>query len=228
MPRAESGNAEVEEVCPAGSTARHPEATGVKEMREMATTERPTDQTVTGTAEAVDRRRRARYVVFAVTATFLALASAFTVGGASADPGGTTAVVLTLVWVLPAAALGAFTVLRPARAEQVLIVATALVALFIVVQALTDVIPSDDVGPVGTIAALAISIPLALLGLHRAGMAGRLLVGLGLVLGISGLLGAPAGSATALALPLLVFGVLFLLVAEPSGGRRRATPPATT
>lgn len=193
----------------------------------MATTERPRDHATTETAQAVDRRRRARYVVFAVVATFLALATAFVIGEASADPGGTKAVVLTLVWVLPAAALGVFTVLRPARAEQVLIVATALVAGFIVVQALTHAIPSDDVGPVGTIAALATSIPLALLGLHRAGMAGRLLVGLGLVLGVSGLLGGPAGSATALALPLLVFGVLFLLVSEPSGGRRRADPPAT-
>lgn len=193
----------------------------------MATTERPGDRAVTGTAQAVDRRRRARYVVFAMAATFLALATAFAIGEASTHPGGTRAVVVTLVWVLPSAALGLFTVLRPARSEQVLIVTTTLVAGFVVVQALTHAIPSDSVGPVGTIAALATSIPLALLGLHRAGMAGRLLVGLGLVLGVSGLLGGPAGSATALALPLLVFGVLFLLVSEPSGGRRRADPPAT-
>jgi hypothetical protein len=82
-------------------------------------------------------------------------------------------------------------------------------------------IPQDDVGPVATIAAFATSIPLAFLGLRRAGMAGRLLVGLGLALAVGALIGGPPASAMVVAAPLLIFGMLFWMVAEPSGGRRR-------
>ena len=181
------------------------------------------------TAKAADRRRRwARYTVCGLMAVFLLLASAFAIGGIFDDPGGTSAVVVTLLWVVPTVALTVYTFFRPARGEQVLMVVTGIVVMFIVVQALTGMIPTDDVGPVGTIVALAVSVPLALLGLHRAGMAGKLLVAVGLALALSGLLGAPAGSATALAAPLLIFGILFLMAAEPPGGRRRQPVPPTT
>jgi hypothetical protein len=124
-------------------------------------------------------------------------------------------------------ALSVYAFLRPARAEQVLMVVTGVVVAFIVVQALADMVPTDDVGPVGTLAALAVSVPLAFLGLHRAAMAGKLLLAVGLALAFSAFIGAPAGSATALAAPLLVLGMLFMVVAEPSGGRRRRPTPQT-
>jgi hypothetical protein len=178
--------------------------------------------------KAVDRRRLARYTVFGLTAFFLVLASAFAVGTVLEDPGGATAAVVILAWVLPAAALSVYAFLRPARAEQVLMVVTGVVVAFIVVQGLTDLVPTDDVGPVGTLAGLVVAVPLAFLGLHRAAMAGKLLLAVGLALAFSAFLGAPAGSATALAAPLLLFGMLFMVVAEPSGGRRRRPTPPTT
>jgi hypothetical protein len=177
---------------------------------------------------ANDRRRYARYTVFGVMALFLAFASAFVIGETFMDPGGATAVLLVSLWLLPAAGLSVFALLRPARAEQVLMVVTGAVVAFVVLQALTGMVPSDEVGPVGTIAGLAASIPLAFLGLHRAGAAGRLLLVVGAALAFSGLLGAPAGSATAAAAPLLVFGMLFLVVAKPSGGRRRRSVSSST
>ena len=178
--------------------------------------------------KAVERRRLARYTVFGLTAFFLLLASAFAIGAIADDPGGATAAVLILAWLLPAVALSVYTFLRPARAEQVLMVVTGVVVAFIVVQALTDLVPTDDVGPVGTLAGLVVCVPLAFLGLHRAAMAGKLLIAVGLALAFSAFIGAPAGSATALSAPLLVFGMLFMVVAEPSGGRRRRPTPPTT
>lgn len=175
-----------------------------------------------------DRRQPARRVVFGVMALFLLLASAFAIGSVFADPGGTAALVVVVAWVVPVVALTAYTLLRPARAEQVLIVASAVVAAFVLLQALTGVVPTDDAGPVGTLAALALSVPLAFLGLHRAGMAGRLLLGVGAALLLSGFLGAPAGSATALAAPLLLFGLLFLVTAEPQGGSHRGPAPTVS
>lgn len=178
--------------------------------------------------KVVGRRRLARYTVFGLTAFFLLLASAFAVGAIVDDPGGATAAVVILAWLLPAVALSGYAFLRPARAEQVLMVVTGVVVAFIVIQALTDMVPTDDVGPVGTLAALVVSVPLAFLGLHRAAMAGKLLLAIGLALAFSAFIGAPAGSATALAAPLLVLGMLFMVVAEPSGGRRRRPTPPTT
>jgi len=194
-------------------------------MRAATTTDKATEKAA---PRAIERRRLGRYTVFGLTAVFLLLASAFAIGGLLDAPGGATAVVVTLAFVLPVAALSVYTFLRPARAEQVLMVVTGVVVAFIVLQALTDMVPSDDVGPVGTIAGLVVSIPLAFLGLHRAGMAGKLLLAVGVTLAFSGFIGAPAGSATALAAPLLVFGMLFLVVAEPSGGRRRRPAPPRT
>jgi hypothetical protein len=177
--------------------------------------------------EASDRGRAARYVVFGLAALFLLLASAFTIGTALQDPGGATAVVLTLAWVVPAVGFSVFALLRPAHAEQVLMAVTAVVAAFVIVQALTDVVPVDDVGPVGTIVCLALAVPLAVLGLHRPAMAGKLLLVVGVTLALSGLLGSPAGSARVVAAPLLLFGLLFLWVAGPQGGsHRRSAPPS--
>lgn len=199
--------------------------------------DKSTDESVVGHAgdaaekappKAVERRRLARYTVFGLAAFFLLLASAFAIGAIADDPGGATAAVVILAWLLPAVALSVYTFLRPARAEQVLMVVTGVVVAFIVVQALTDLVPTDDVGPVGTLAGLVVSVPLAFLGLHRAAMAGKLLLAVGLALAFSAFIGAPAGSATALAAPLLVLGMLFMVVAEPSGGRRRRPTSPTT
>jgi hypothetical protein len=175
-----------------------------------------------------DGRRYARYTVFGVMALFLGFVSAFVIGETFMDPGGAAAVLLVSLWLLPAAALSVFALLRPARAEQVLLVVTGAAAVFVVVESLTDVIPQNDVGPVAAIVAFATSIPLAFLGLRRAGTAGRLLVGLGLALAVGALVGGPAASAMVFAAPLLIAGVLFWMVAEPSGGRRRGPAPPTT
>lgn len=180
-----------------------------------------------GTDKAARRRRYARYTVFGLMSLFLFIGSAFVIGETFTDPGGWTAVLLVCAWLVPAAALSVYAVLRPAQAERLLLVAVAVVAGFVLVESFTHVIPQNDVGPVATVSAFAMSIPLAFLGLLRARMAGRLLTATGLALAVGALVGTPAGSATVVAVPLVMFGLLFSLVAEPVGGpdQSRTAPP---
>ncbi|MBY9074789.1 hypothetical protein K1X13_08155 [Nocardioides sp. WL0053] len=174
-----------------------------------------------GTTRGTDGRRWARYTVFALMSLFLLLGSALVLGETFADPGGWAAVVVAAAWVVPAAALSVFALLRPASAERVLPIVTLAVAALVVVESLTGLVPQDEVGPVATVAAFATSIPLAFLGLHRPGRAGLLLLVTGMALAIGALGGAPRASATVVAAPLLLFGLLFLATEPPtrrSGG----------
>ncbi len=119
-----------------------------------------------GTDKAARRRRYARYTVFGLMSLFLFIGSAFVIGETFTDPGGWTAVLLVCAWLVPAAALSVYAVLRPAQAERLLLVAVAVVAGFVLVESFTHVIPQNDVGPVATVSAFAMSIPLAFLGLR--------------------------------------------------------------
>jgi hypothetical protein len=183
------------------------------------------------TAHPADPHRTARLVVFGVTALVLGFFALFLLGETFTDPGGSEAWLLSAAWVLPAAALSVVAVLRPHVGGQVLAALTVTFAALSILEAIIDVIPEDDVGPVGLVVALALVIPLAFLGLKQARLAGWLLVGVGLSLGVGVLLETlggrgPRPTAVVIAIPFALFGVLFLLTETGSrGSHRKPAPP---
>jgi hypothetical protein len=174
--------------------------------------------------------RTARYVVFAVTVAVLGLFATFVVGEALVDPGGTEALLLSAAWVVPAAALSIFAVLRPRAAAPVLLVLVLAVAVLEVGDAFVDVVPEEDIGPVGLVVGLAVAIPLAFLGLRRAVQAGWLLVVLGSSLALSVLVesmsvGGPRPTAVVVAVPFVLFGGMFVLSDAARRSPTGAAPP---
>jgi hypothetical protein len=159
-----------------------------------------------------------RYVAF----TFMALiglgGGMFVAGETFVDPGGWAAVAGTAAWALPLVALSVFALRRPAAAGPVLVGATALVALFTLADSVFGIIPINDWGPVVAVAVFATGVALAFLGLHRAELAGLLMVVAGLaqlaatVIGRGSEPGAMfGGSSGVVVLPILLVGLLFLL-----------------
>lgn len=186
--------------------------------------------------------RIVRYVAFGAMALFGLVGGLFAAGYAFEDPGGWTAVAMTVLWVLPVALLVLLALLRPAAAGPVFVGVTAVVATATVLDAAFALVPRDAWGPVGAVSVLGLGVALAFLGLHRAGLAGLLMVVLGLAQllatvlahlgeapgegpGLGAMLG---GSSGVVVPPLLVVGALFLvsgrLAHEPlrSGGTPRA------
>lgn len=82
----------------------------------------------------------------------------------------------------------------------------------------------NEHGPVLVIACLVASIPLALWGLHQPGLAGALL----LVLGMVGMLSGPSGSGEALMSPLLVSGTMLWLAGRSPGQAAGLAEPTPT
>jgi hypothetical protein len=164
-----------------------------------------------------DRAGFARYVVFGLMALYLVIGAAFAIGESFAEPRG---VLFAASWAIPSAALCALAVFRPALAERVLVVAVIVAAAFIV----ADFVPGR--GPTAALAAFAVSIPVAILGLSRPALAGKLLIGTALALAVGIVNGAPPVSARAVVVPLLLFGMLFWITdsASDSHGRRASLP----
>jgi hypothetical protein len=170
-----------------------------------------------------------RYAAFTISMVFWLLFGLFAAGYAFEDPGGLAAVGLTLLWLVPVAALSLFALLQPRRAGSVFAVATAIVALLTLVDSAFDIVPRDELGPVFAIVTGALAVGLAFLALHRSMLAGLLLVLLGLaqfaatVLGFAGELADGEGpslgsmlttSSGVVVVPILVSGLLFLLAAS--------------
>jgi hypothetical protein len=169
--------------------------------------------------------RIVRYVAFGAMVLFGLGGGLFAAGYAFEDPGGWTAVAMTVLWVLPVALLVLLALLRPAAAGPVFVGVTAVVATATVLDAAFELVPRDAWGPVGAVSVLGLAVALAFLGLHRAGLAGLLMVVLGLAQllatvlphlgqppgegpGLGAMLG---GSSGVVVLPLLVDGALFLV-----------------
>lgn len=175
-----------------------------------------------------------RYVAFTLMALFGLLGGLFVAGEAFADPGGWRAVAMTAAWVLPLIALSVFALRRPAAAGPVFVGATALVVLFTLADSAFGIIPRGT-GPVVAVVAFAIGVALAFLGLHRAELAGLLMVVAGLAQ-LTATRGHLGGSSGVVVLPILVVGLLFLLAGalgheslrSGSGhaGRGQSTPVA--
>ena len=166
-----------------------------------------------------------RRTAFTFMMAFGLLGTLFAAGYALDDPGGLTGLGMTAAWVLPMLVLAGLALLRPETGGPVLTFATVLVLGFTVVDSLAGIVPRDDVGPVAAITVLALTVALAALGLHRAKLAGVLMVTVALVqlgatvLGVlvrtagdgpgpGALLG---GSSGVVVLPVLVAGVMFWL-----------------
>jgi hypothetical protein len=188
-----------------------------------------------------------RYVAFGLMLVFGVVAGAFVVGVTFDDPGGAGAVALTAAWLLPLVALSVFAFLRPDGAVPVLVGLTALVGLFVALDASLGLVPRGQ-GPVDAVAVFALGVALGVLGLHRprpAGfllllLAGMMLVGLaGSVLAHGGEQGAGTlgGSSGVVTVPAILVGALFMLAGTleppqavsdtPSAEERPASSRAT-
>ncbi|HEX6328094.1 MAG TPA: hypothetical protein VFZ72_16105 [Jiangellaceae bacterium] len=165
-----------------------------------------------------------RYVAFTAMAIVGLLGGMFIAGNTFADPGGWQAVGVTALWTIPMVALSVYALLRPATAGPVLAGATGMVAVFTVVDSAFGVVPRDDWGPVAAVAVFALAVALAFLGLHRARLAGLLMILAGIAQLTATLIGVVieagdgagpdavfGGSSGVVVLPLLVIGGLFLL-----------------
>ncbi|HEX6247957.1 MAG TPA: hypothetical protein VFZ64_08820 [Nocardioidaceae bacterium] len=178
---------------------------------------------MTGSAKAV------RYTAFTLMTLFGLLGGLFVAGYAFEDPGGWTAVLMTAAWVVPMVGLSVLALLRAERAALVLVGATAVVIAFSLADSAFGIIPRDDWGPVTAVAVLALGVTLAFLGLHRAALAGVLMIvtalgqlaatALGYAVhgvgeggpGLGAMLG---GSSGVVVLPILLVGILFMVAAS--------------
>lgn len=176
-----------------------------------------------------------RYVAFTLMALFGLGGAMAVAGGTFVDPGGWAAVAVTAAWVLPFIALCVFALRRPAAAGPVLVGATALVGVLTLTDSAVGTDVNRDTAFYAAFAVFAIGVSLAFLGLHRAKLAGLLMVvaGLAQLAANWGHLDLVPGL---VALPILVVGLLFLLAGalgheslrSGSGhaGRGQSTPVA--
>lgn len=167
-----------------------------------------------------------RYTAFTMMALFGLVGGLFVAGSAFEEPGGWAAVGLTALWVLPLVGLSLLALFRAETAGPVFVAVSAAVGLFTLADAAFGIVPRDAWGPVAAIAVFTLGVALAFLGLHRARLAGLLLllvalaqlvatvVGIGVHEaegpgpGVGAVLG---GSSGIMVVPLLIVGLLFLV-----------------
>lgn len=184
--------------------------------------------------------RTLRIVAVVLTALIGFVATAFVVGETFDDPGGMTAVGLSAAWVVPMLALVLLVLWRPDLATWLLPALTAVVAVFVLLDASLGLVPRD-VGPLDGLLVLVLAVPTGLLGWRRPRLAGFSLVAMSVLLLVASALtrtGAPltailGGSSGVLVLPLLLVGGLLVLAwllesPEPHEPQDRVRPPAGT
>ncbi|HEY7721458.1 MAG TPA: hypothetical protein VIB11_06440 [Pedococcus sp.] len=154
---------------------------------------------------------------FTLMTVFAAFAIPFAVGEIIDNPGGSAAVALVALIVVPLALLVTEALHRPARSLRTLRGAVALLGGYAVAEAIL----TPQTGPVVAVAAVVLGVPLSVVGLHHAREAGVLLVIDGLVpfvsvvaaglrhLGDNGGLHL-SGSSAAAGMPLVIVGMLYL------------------
>jgi hypothetical protein len=155
------------------------------------------------------------YLTYGLLAVFTLFGAAFIIGETATDPGGLAAALLSACWAVPMMVAAAYAVWRPDPAATVLTVVAVIVAAFVVIDRLVGIVPRG-VGPVGTICAFAVAVALGFLGLRRPGRAGGLLLLVGAVSIVGG------ASGTAVAIPVLAIGSLYLLTASLGSGPHRS------
>lgn len=105
----------------------------------------------------------------------------FAAGYAFADWSPAVATAVTALWVVPTVVLSVYALRRPEPAARALLVAAAGITVFAVIDGFSDVIPSDDWGPVATVMDMALVIAVGFLAVRSTGRAGKLLTGVALV-----------------------------------------------
>lgn len=183
--------------------------------------------------------RITKFIAFGLMMLFAVVAVPFVIGEIVLDPGGWAAAGLLAAFIVPLLALSAIAAIWPAVAVRVLEIVVGLFAVYSISNAFAEFVPRD-VGPSVAIAAIAISIPLAVLGLNRPIAAGLMLLATGVVTmaelfitaathadggggGIGFALGGSSGSA---ALPALMIGTLFLVAGVLAESGRTHSRPA--
>lgn len=131
---------------------------------------------------------------------------------------------VTALWVLPTVVLSVYALRRPEPVTGVLVLAAVGITVFAVIDAFSDVIPSDDWGPVATVMDMSLVVAVSFLAVRRPGRAGKLLTGVALVQFVAlvvnvvmhetgALPPGPGFTNTAVVLWMLLVGALFLLAA---------------
>jgi hypothetical protein len=179
--------------------------------------------------DPLKRARVLKRAGFGVTAFFTAFFGLFVVGETFTDPGGWRALGLVAAWAAPLAVLVALALYRPDWATRLLAVLTAAVvgvSIWFAVSPEAWRAFEDRNGPIRAIISFVLAAAVALLGLKRTGVAGLMLLVLGVVPVVSSL-GSHLGSAslTVVSSAPFITGVLYLWSAALAG---RSAPPAGT
>ena len=168
-----------------------------------------------------------KWAGFTVMALSTLIAGAFIVGDTFTDPGGWKAAGLVTAWAVPLAVLGVLAWYRQDWAVPVFAVLTAAV---IGVSIWFAVSPRGK-GPTDAILTFALAAAIAVLGLKRAGVAGVLLLIVGIVpVVVSSLVRGHGGfgSLAAVSFAPIVTGILYLLSAGIKGSRPAPSAHADT
>ena len=165
-----------------------------------------------------------KWAGFTLMALSTLTAGIFIIGETSADPGGWKAAGLVAGWAVPLAVLAALAWYRPGWAIPVCV---ALTGALIGMSIWFAVSPRGK-GPTEAICTFALAAAVAVLGLKRTGVAGVLLLVLGVVPFLVSSLGRGhvLKSLAAVSLVPIATGILYLLSARIKGGK--PTPSART
>jgi hypothetical protein len=159
-----------------------------------------------------------KWAGFAVMALSTLIAGAFIVGETLSDPGGWKAVGLVAAWAFPLAVLAALAWYRQDWAVPVFAVLTAAV----IGMSIWFAVSPRGRGPTDAILTFALAAAIAVLGLKRTGVAGLLLLIVGIVpVAVSSLVRGHGGfgSLAAVSFAPIVTGILYLLSASSKGSR---------
>jgi hypothetical protein len=159
-----------------------------------------------------------KWAGFNVMALSTLIAGVFIAGETFTDPGGWKAAGLVAAWAVPLAVLAALAWYRPGWAVPVFAVLTAAV----IGMSIWFTLSPRGKGPTDAILTFALAAAIAVLGLKRTGVAGVLLLIVGIVpFAVSSLVSGHGGfgSLAAVSAAPVVTGVLYLLSASIKGSR---------
>jgi hypothetical protein len=177
--------------------------------------------------------RRSRFLKrsgMAVMALFGSFFGLFVVGETIMDPGGWEAVGLIASWFIPLVAIAALAWFRPSWGIPILAALTVAAIALMGWRAFDEGIREleDRIGPITTIATIAVSVAATALGRTRTRAAGIMLLALGsapfLFWGIANVEARLQTAYLLVSSPMVVTGLLYLLSDRVA---RRATPPRT-
>jgi hypothetical protein len=120
--------------------------------------------------------RAVRVVAVVLVAVWGVFGTLFVNGEVLSDPGGWKGVGVAALWDVPLLGLSWLALRRPVDAARVLPVVLAVVGALVLVDAIGEFVDKDRWGPVDTLALFVVAVPCGLLGVHRAGRAGLLLL----------------------------------------------------